>query len=162
MSDKSLIEYKKELLKGLLARAEEQEVAVKKALATAQNDANEAEGAMVSRYSTFKEEAQYLAGGLKGRLNAIQADIAMIKQLLELTIRRNNRVESLAIVTVEIGREEKKYFILPALAGEIMNDMAIITPSSPIGKALIRKETGDEFSFTVDGKKKTGDIIDVQ
>ncbi len=56
---------KKEAVNILLERAIQRQKDIKEAGKGAQERANEAEGAMQSRYDTFKEEGQYLAGGLK-------------------------------------------------------------------------------------------------
>ena len=70
---------KRELVTKLLAIANRKKDEMSKSAKEAQERANEAEGAMQSRYDTFKEEGQYLAAGLKIRLEEIKSDINQIK-----------------------------------------------------------------------------------
>lgn len=72
MSDKL---KKRELIEHLYQIAKEKESEMKRASKDAQERANEAEGAMISRYDTFKEEGQYLAGGLKIRHDELKSAV---------------------------------------------------------------------------------------
>ena len=156
------IMYKKELLNKLLVVASGKELIAKKNQQQAQSNANEEEGAMQSRYSTFKEEGQYLAGGLRGLHEEFKMTVGVLRSLISGVIKDNNRVESLAIVDLQFENESiKKFFVLPVLGGEKVDDLTIITPTTPLGKAILRKEIGDDFAFQVAGKIRKGEVINV-
>lgn len=158
------IRYKKNLLERLLDLVSEKESSAKENSEKAQNRANEEEGAMHSRYSTFKEEGQYVAGGLKILHMNFESALSIVRSLLNETIRENDMIESLSIVEIEFEDEAKitKIFVFPALGGEKIDDMIIITPASPLGKVLMKKNAGDEFILTIGKKTRRGEIISVK
>lgn len=121
----------------------------------------EAEGAMKSRYDTFKEEGEYLAGAFKIRHEKLKTEILIINEVLnELDLGEHEAINLYSIVSIIFADgQEARYFMFPALAGEIIDaNITVITPSSPIGKALIDKEEGDEIVFTVNNQIKKGEI----
>ena len=69
---------KKVLIEKLLQLTQIKESEIGKASKDAQDRANEAEGAMQSRYDTFKEEGQNLAGGLKIRHEELKASVNIL------------------------------------------------------------------------------------
>jgi transcription elongation GreA/GreB family factor len=159
-----IVIYKKQILKKLLLLAEKKEQEIGKKSKDTQERANEEEGAMQSRYSTFKEEGQYLAGGLKRIQQDFKVAVSTIKSLLmHEHIHKNSRVETFSIV--EIGFEDgdtNKFFILPALGGEKIDDLMVINPSTPIAKSILSKEAGDIFALRIGNKTRKGEILDVQ
>ena len=158
-----IVSYKKQLLEKLLAIAQSKEIEAKENSQKAQKRANEEEGRMQSRYSTFKEEGQYLAGGLKGLSESYKAAVSLVRSMMNEDIKENSRVESLSIVDVEFEDVAvAKFFIFPVLGGEKIDDLTIINTNAPIAKALLRKEAGDEFILTIDNKTRRGEIINVQ
>ena len=158
----SLIITKKEILSELLALAQSKEKIAKENQKKTQERASEEEGAMQSRYSTFKEEGQYLAGGLKIIHEDLKADVAMIQSMIHYVLKENEKVESLSIVEVEFeDGSQEKFFIIPAAGGEKIREYKILSPKAPLGKALIGKEIGDRFAFRIGDNVKKGEILDV-
>jgi transcription elongation GreA/GreB family factor len=122
-------------------------------------DAQEAEGAMISRYDTFLEEAQYLAGGQNKRLLEAKTVLALLESLLQRDADVSNQVSIGSVVAIEnIDTAERKLFLLvsegagggvflhPSYGGE---KVSAISPSSPIGKALFGKGNGEEIECSV-------------
>lgn len=120
------------------------------------DDAKEAEGAMISRYDTFLEEAQYLAGGQSKRL-AISLDVV---EALQSLLAKNPNTASLAVVgsivtaTHLSTNECKKYLMVMDGAGgdhffyprggvEILS----LSVLSPLGRCMFEQEEGDTFTF---------------
>ncbi|MDA3839567.1 MAG: GreA/GreB family elongation factor [Patescibacteria group bacterium] len=131
----------------------------------AQNRANEEEGAMHSRYSTFKEEGQYLAEGLKNKYNKATENLEISKEaILYFKAFKDNgrgRVGSI----IEIGDKNgiiEKYFLFPTLGGEKINGLKIVTPASPLGKKLLNREEGDEFTLNISGVKRECEVIKIE
>lgn len=159
----STIPYKKELLTRLLQQAKQKEGKAKKISEDTQARASSEEGAMQSRYSTFKEEGQYLAGGLRGIHEDLKAEVSIIQSLMHEKMHENDRVETFSIVEVEFeDGTTDKFFILPAMGGEKIDDLTVINPTAPIAKALFRKEAGDNFTLRIGDKVKMGEISNVQ
>ena len=75
-------------------------------------------GAMESRYDTFKEEAQYLAGGYNARLLELGKILSELKSLRDYPPAVTNG-SVYAIVEVESLEDGSrvKYFLLPAGGG---------------------------------------------
>jgi len=70
-----------------------------------------------------------------------------------------------ALVDVEIESEdgeaeERTLFVLPVGAGTEVSGpggdgfVAVVTPTSPVGKALVGARAGDSFEITIDGRER--------
>ena len=61
---------------------------------------------------------------------------------------------------------ESTFFIGPSAGGVKVDHQdlvfSLITPSAPLGKAMIGQQLGDEFELNLAGKKQQYEIIDVQ
>jgi len=157
-------EEKANIVKVLLERTIQKEEELRAYSKSAQERANEAEGAMKSRYDTFKEEGQYLASGLIAKHEDAKRSLSVIKSILDLSeFGESIVVELCSIVTVELeDGDQKEFFLFPILGGEKIGETTVISPSSPIGKALIGKIKGDGFSFIVGKKLTEGEVTNVR
>lgn len=85
--------------------------------------------------------------------------------------RRQDAVGLGAFVDVSVesvdGREERTLFVLPVGAG---NELAgpggdgfvhVVTPASPVGKALLGARVGDVVEVVIDGKDKEWELLDL-
>jgi transcription elongation GreA/GreB family factor len=161
MSDKL---KKRKLMEKLYQIAQEKETEMKRASKDAQERANEAEGAMISRYDTFKEEGQYLAGGLKIRYEELKSAVSVIEQVLKTDeFCSHTKIQMYSYVEVEFeDGTEGKFLITPVLGGEKLDkNITIITPNSPIGKSLMGQEEGQQFEYLIERKRRKGEIITV-
>lgn len=162
---------KREALLILLEKAMQKKKDIDEAGKGAQERANEAEGAMVSRYDTFKEEGQYLAGGLKLIGMELTEAVFTLKEALKSNIPDNcEKVSLYSFVTVEYQNgNSESYFITPVMGGEkISEEIITIRPVSPLGKVLMGKEEGDSFILKIDngasrkeGVIKKGEVVEV-
>jgi hypothetical protein len=124
-------------------------------------------GAMQSRYDTFKEEAQYLAGAQnKQRLE-------LTRTLVDLKALKNDppkivKCSSYALIEVESCHDNKKtkYFLLPAgggntyeVGGEVIT---VLTLGSPIARALIGKVEGDIVEIRIQDAVKELLVLSVE
>ena len=153
---------KRVLIKQLLDLTKIKEAEIGKASKDAQERANEAEGAMQSRYDTFKEEGQYLAGGLKLRHEELKASVSILEEILNTSNFEDHvKIQLYSYVEVEFeDGSESSFFITPIMGGENLDgDILIITPNSPIGTCLIGKEEGDEFQYIAANIEKRGEVI---
>jgi len=135
-----------------------------------QTEANMHIGAMESRYDTFKEEAQYLAGAQAIRVNELNQELLELQQLYEL-VRQNaipyNRIclGSLVVVETEFG-EKKTYLVASAAGGQLIETeegkCQVITPASPVGRALVGKKVGDEIEFLLNGTVIISEVIAIE
>ena len=82
-----------------------------------------------------------------------------------------DRVDLGALVDVRIeddgGEEERTLFFLPVGAGAELAGpggdgwVQVVTPRSPVGKALLRARAGDSFEIVIDGRDREWTVVDV-
>lgn len=155
---------KRNIIEKLLYLTKTKEAEIRRSSKEAQERANEAEGAMQSRYDTFKEEGQNLAGGLKIRHEELKTSVLILEEILNnnkfsdhLIIQHYSYVE----VEFEDGKEGK-FFVTPLMGGEKLDEnITIITPASPIGNCLMGKEEGSEFKYVVADIERKGEVVKV-
>ena len=137
---KTMNDVKKDIIRQLLQIAERRLADIEQAAKDARLRANEAEGAMQSRYDTFKEEGQNLAGGLQIREIELTDMVATIREILADRVfeQPQSGIGLYTLVTVEFENgDEKRFFIFPVCGGEVVDDdVRVITPSSPIGEKV--------------------------
>ena len=148
-------ETAKILIAQIIANKKEEVERTEQARQTSLKDAQEAEGAMISRYDTFLEEAQYLAGGQNKRLLEARAVLALLENLLQRDTDVSHWVSLGSVVTIEnIETTERKkfFFVFEGAGGEVFScpfdedeKISAVSPSSPIGKALFGKGSGEEI-----------------
>ena len=128
-------------------------------------------GAMSSRYDTFKEEAQALAGGQGKREADLGTQLALIKSLIQdgkiLTPTEVIRTGAIIHVAELETQKEFYYLIVPSGGGfEFQCGDTVFTTltfSAPLCRALIRKGEGDIVEFGIDGSNKRQlQILDIQ
>ena len=133
-------------------------------------DAKEAEGAMISRYDTFLEEAQYLAGGQNKRLLEAKSVLLLLESFLQRDTDVSAQVSIGSLVTIEntdTSKTMKFLLVFDGAGGGIFTSpsdenekISAVSPSSPIGKALFKKTAGEEVECTnLDG---TWEIVEIQ
>ena len=132
--------------------------------ADAQSEANSHVGAMESRYDTFKEEAQYLAQAHTMRVYELESGVQKLESLLTVVrsggMQGDRRVKLASVVLIE-GDDGKEtlLFVAPFGGGEAMSiggrSCRVITPSSPLGQAIMNRLEEDEIETPL-GASKNG------
>jgi len=123
-------------------------------------------GAMASRYDTFKEEAQYLAGGFNARIQELSPLLAMLKSL-RTQIPSLNKASGGTIVEVEDSDNNTrvKYFLLPAGGGntyEVAGETyTVLSLSAPLARAFVGKMKEDEVEITIQGTTRHLIVVSV-
>ena len=123
-------------------------------------------GAMASRYDTFKEEAQYLAGGFAARLVELGKTLGALKSVRDYspTITKGS---GYAIVEVEnlddVSRV--KYFLLPAGGGNTYEvggeEITILNVGAPLARAFIGSVAGDEIEVKIQEATRRFSVVSV-
>lgn len=150
---------KETLLDLAIADIEEQIEVAERGRRDAIDESKAHKGAMASRYDTFKEEAQYLAGGLAARIQELSSQLAALKSM-QMRLAANSKVSGGAIVEVEdVDMSAKtKYFLLPAGGGNMYKvggeQYLILTIQAPLARTLFGKTDGDEAEITIQGATK--------
>lgn len=140
--------------------------AAMEAYATATADENVAE----NKYDTLGLEASYLAQGQAQRVVECEEDIAAYKLLAKNCATDMSSISLGALIHLvnEQGLEQK-LFLGPKSGGLMISfnensleqTIKIITPTSPIGKALFKREEGDEFELSISGRSHFYEVISV-
>lgn len=130
--------------------------------------------------STRREDAK--AAAMEGRLESghrrrRKQAVTEMDTLLDFSERGlrpfkpTDRVDVGAMVDVRIedeqGEEERTLFFLPVGAGVELNGpggdgfVVVVTPRSPVGKALMGARADDSFEIVVDGRDREWTVVDV-
>ena len=140
--------------------------------------ADEAEN--IRRESTRREDAKTaamegrLASGHRRRRKQAVAEMERLLDFSEAGIKRfkpTARVGVGAMVDVRIedesGEEERTLFFLPVGAGVELKGpggdgfVTVVTPNSPVGKALMGSRAGDSFEIVIDGRDREWTVLDL-
>jgi transcription elongation GreA/GreB family factor len=115
-----------------------------------------------------------LASGHRRRRKQAVAEMERLLEFAEGGLRRfgrSDRVDVGALVDVRIedeaGESERTLFFLPVGAGTELQGpggdgfVQVVTPRSPVGKALLHARTGDAFEIVVDGRDREWTVVDL-
>ncbi len=115
-----------------------------------------------------------LASGHRRRRKQAAVEMETLLEFAEKGIRRfkpTDRVDVGAMVDVRIedekGEEERTLYFLSVGAGVELTGpggdgfVVVVTPRSPVGKALMRARAGDSFEIIVDGHDREWTVVDV-
>lgn len=112
------------------------------------------ENALASR------EYAYLAKGQTRRAEAVNRELQQLERFRPEALAAGARVKLGAIVEIEDDDtgEGRTFFLAPAGAGRVLTGpdgdglISVVTPASPIGKAVLGARRGDIVSVTVKGE----------
>jgi len=107
-------------------------------------------------------EQSYLARGQAARIDELRASIARVSAL-SLRDFEEQRVASGALVTLEEDGEESMLLLVPGGVGALLAGGAVqvVTPPSPLGRALLGKQAGDDVEVVVARKTRTMRVVQV-
>lgn len=166
---------KRFLIEQLAARLKASEETARQA----SDDASEAARCMQTE-SEKKEDGRAmleygnLAKAQKLRSQKTQAELAQLAQFWNRGVPQftaRSAVDLGAIVDVSVdgerGTEERTYFVLPVGAGTELTGpggdgfLSVITPASPVGRALMGKRAGDSVDVTIAGDVREWTLVEV-
>lgn len=158
---------KQRLLDQILVELERVRLVALNAVIQASETATSKETIARSKYETFGLEASYLAHGQAMRVAECDEDLAKFKELTLQEFDESSSVALGALITLfDENDEEQMIFLGPAAGGLKVNaglqEIVVITPSSPLGKALIGKKLDDEVELLIGDNKKSYEIITLQ
>jgi len=118
-------------------------------------------------------QGRLATGHRKRRLRAV-SQMERLLQFAEGGIRRFERTDRIdlgALVDVRIedeqGEEERTHFFLPVGAGVELTGpggdgfVVVVTPESPVGKALMRSRVTDSFEIVIEGRDREWTVLDL-
>ena len=130
--------------------------------------------------STKREDAKSavmetrMASGHNRRRKHAVVEVETLLDFAERGLRRfkpTDRVDLGAMVDVRIedesGEEERTLLFLPVGAGAELTGpggdgfVVVVTPKSPVGKALMGARAGDSFEIVIDGRDREWTVVDL-
>ena len=154
---------KEDLLKTILTKLKDDLKTATEAVNMAYESATDEENIAECKYDTKGLEASYLVQGQARRVEELESEV---EAFLSLKIRSVDKVmlNALVILQNDQGNSEMM-FIAPSSGGVKIDfsgqEIVIMTPASPLGRALLGKTTGESIVVTIGKKEKTYRIIEI-
>jgi transcription elongation GreA/GreB family factor len=132
------------------------------AQAGATHEENKAEGDKDMRST----EDSYLARGLAKRVTELRAAVAKLSSLALRTFDEDSKISLTALVEVEDEDGGRLYyFVAPVGGGIVLKEsgakVSVVTPLSPLGRALIGRELSDDVEITTPQGKKSLCVVGI-
>ncbi len=109
-------------------------------------------------------EQSYLARGEAARVDQLRVALADVQGMPLRSFREEERAALGALVTLEEDGEQLVVWLAPSGGGSRLADgrVQVVTPASPLGRAILGKVTGDDFSVAVGGRTRELSILRVE
>jgi len=114
-----------------------------------------------SKYETMGLEASYLAQGQGTRLLELERSLAYFKQV---KLQQSKSITLETYIMLNDEDDKQTWLWMAGDAGGLkisyqQQTITVITPKSPLGKAMIGKNIDDEFSLKLMGKEKSFEVL---
>ena len=144
------------LIQQIIDNLEQELAMLLTAIQCAHEGATHEENKAENKYDTRGLEAAYLAHGLSVRAEELQQSVIDYRQLQRLGVDKHSRIQIGALVYLEDEEGiEKKVFVGPSGGGIKLqfegNEITVVTPTSPIGGALLGKSIDDDIALKIKG-----------
>ncbi len=158
---------KETLLEHILQELERVRLVAVNAVIQASETATSKETIARSKYETFGLEASYLAHGQAMRVAECDEDLAKFKEMTLQYFDDTSPIALSALITLFDENDDEQLLFLGPAAGGLkvqygQQEVVVITPSSPLGKALIGLKLDDDVDLLIGDNKKTYEIITLQ
>jgi transcription elongation GreA/GreB family factor len=107
-------------------------------------------------------EQSYLARGQAQRVEQLRSELAGVSALRPREFASDAPIALGALVVVEEDAEARTLFVAPARGGsELAGNVQVVTPTSPLGRALVGKSAGDVCEVRLPQKLRELVIVSV-
>lgn len=110
-------------------------------------------------------EASYLARGQAERARELERSLAMLASIYPRPFASGDKIAATALVELVHGKTKLVCFVLPVAGGQRIRaeatDVQVVTPTSPLGKALMGLSEGDEAEVSTPQGTKLYEIVSV-
>ena len=111
-------------------------------------------------------EASYLARGQAERVRELERSIAMLASLYVRTFTPDDKIAATALVELLHGKTKLVCFVSPVAGGQRIRmdnvDVQVVTPTSPLGKALMGLSEGEDAEVSTPQGAKVYEIVSVR
>lgn len=108
-------------------------------------------------------EQSYVARGQAKRVEELRADLLLVQAMVVKPLAEGARVVLGALVELDENGASSKVFVAPARGGTTLAGGAVqvVTPSSPLGRALLGKAAGEDCAVRVANRVRELSIVSV-
>jgi len=143
---------KAELVAQLVAALE----AAERAHAAALEGATHSEARAENPKDTRGLEQSYLARGQAQRVAELAAGVAAVTALAARGFAPTDPIAVGALVTVDEDGQPQRLFVAPHGGGSVLaGGVQVVTPTSPLGRALLGKRARDDVELRLPGRLRT-------
>ena len=140
----------------LVAQLTAQLATAQAAHAAAIEGATHAEAKPENDKDTRGLEQSYLARGQAQRVAELEAAVAETTKLKLRELGEGDPIAITAVVSVDENGAEHRFFVVPHGGGNILaGNIQVVTPTSPLGRALLGKKIDDEIEVVLPGKTRS-------
>lgn len=141
-------EVKKALVAALIGQLDAELTNMRRAAKDAREAATHEEAKPENDKDTRALEASYLAGAQAARVRDLEASIKLATGMALVEFGEGKQIQASAVVTLEDDDEVKTTFFLAPIGGGIQLkegdvELQVVTPTSPLGRALLGRTKGD-------------------
>ncbi len=160
---------KRKIFESIRSTLSDQMADAERARQDSQNEANRHIGRMQSRYDTFKEEAQAMAAAHELRKIELQHALSIAEDFLSDIdeLKTGGMAQLGSVITLEtLDGQKQECVILSPVGGGIELEagekrITVITPASPLGKALLGRVGEEKIVLELGNKTTTRAILEV-
>lgn len=152
-------ELKEELLRVLQEAAE----AAERAHRTTREGATHAEAKPENDKDTRALEQTYLARGQAMRVEELRTAVAETRSMTLRAFTGEEPAAMGALVTIEEDGNPRVLFVAPHGGGTHLasNRVDVVTPKSPLGRAIVGKAAGDDCEIVLGGRERSIALLQV-
>jgi transcription elongation GreA/GreB family factor len=157
---------KDDLIRSIIAQLSHDLDVLFTAAKTAHEAATHEENQPDNEYDTLALEASYVAQGQANRAQEMRRSLEIYRQLQPL-VQQGDTIRMASLVTLEdVEGATRQVFIGPAEGGlKIVShekEIVVITPGSPLGKALLGRTIGDAVEIETSTSSTEYEIVEVR
>jgi transcription elongation GreA/GreB family factor len=146
----------------LVAQLDAQLATARAAHAAALEGATHPEAKAENDKDTRGLEQSYIARGQAQRIAELEAAIDVLKAMQLRTFADGAAVAISALVVVDEDGDAHRYWLAPHGGGATLTGgVSVVTPVSPLGRALLGKHAGDEVELPLAGKRRVFEITSI-
>ncbi|MBA3451503.1 MAG: GreA/GreB family elongation factor [Deltaproteobacteria bacterium] len=140
----------------LLAQLTAQLATAQAAHAAAIEGATHAEAKPENDKDTRGLEQSYLARGQAQRISELEAAVAEVTKMKLRSFTTGDPAAISAVIAVDEDGTAHRFFLVPHGGGNVLaGGIQVVTPSSPLGSALLGKRIDDEIEVKLPGKTRS-------
>jgi len=133
----------------------------------AHDSATHPENIAANKYDTLAVEAAYLAHGQSMRIAELKQSIALYQHFQRPTFNARATIQLGALVSIEDDQGQQRRLLIGPAAGGVSIDseqgpIQVITPTAPLGQALMGKRVDDEVDWQINQRKESFSIVAIE